>query len=80
MFFSEALAAFLKRVLYYVVVVPARFMLRITLRMLIFTYTNTLGRIAYAFVRLLAVRRTERYRRNLSMDICFNFKDLGEAK
>lgn len=80
MFFSEAIVALLRKILHYAIVLPMQFVIRITLRAAKFTYANTIGRAAQAFFRLLAIRRTERYRRMIARDISFNFKDLEEAK
>ena len=80
MFFSEAIAGLLKKIIYYVLVIPLKFLTRIAARMMRFTYKNTLGRVVCAFVRFSALRRTERYRRTIVRDICFKFKDLEEAK
>ena len=80
MLFSEALAALIGKVLHCVLVVPLRFFLHIAVRMIIFTYRNTLGRVTRSIAVFLAVRRTERYRRALGRDVRFNFNDSEGAK
>ena len=80
MLFSEAIARILKRVIHYTVVIPTRFVVRITVRIARFVYRNTLGRVLTALVRLYYIYRTERYIRHLARDVSFNFEDLGVAK
>jgi len=80
MFFSETLVTFLKRMIFYTVVIPARFVLRLVMRVVEFAYRNTFGRLICILVRLFGLYRTDLIRRHLVRDIRFRFKDVEEAK
>ena len=74
MIFSELIVGFIKKVLYYLIVVPFRFVLKVFARIVIFIYSLTVAHVVAVVRKLYLALVSDIYKSNIKRDISFEYK------